>query len=126
MIKKVNQLLHPRRQNTPPTASASFTIIAMSLSKEPNMIDLIKSLPRGDGAAVYKKLVETYGVVQSSSNQQLILQRLGEARKIRGEPIEEFIARMETLFRHLSVCGTTLDLAMRKHYILNKNINGAY
>ena len=103
----------------------AYNIIIMSLSRESKQIDLVKGIPRGDAAAVYKKLVDTYGVVQSSSNQSLIIEKLNDATKLRSEPIEEFIARMDTMFRHLRVCGTSLDLAMQKYYILNalKNLD---
>ena len=97
---------------------SAYNILINSL-KDDNHIGLVMGIPRGDAAAVFEKLKGVYGSVRSSSNKSLILKKITSASKGKNEPIEEFVARMENLFRELSAVGTTLAEPMQKHYILS-------
>jgi hypothetical protein len=72
----------------------------------------------GDPAALWKRLVSSYGIVKTAETMAALHAQLAFIRITRKELMDEYIARCDKLFADLKYAGNDIHKAQRKLYIL--------
>ena len=69
-----------------------YYILLQAASGNIKHTNLIKSVPFGDAAGVWQKLHGAYGVIKSSSNRVLLLDKLRTLTKQKNDSIEDYLS----------------------------------
>jgi hypothetical protein len=94
----------------------AYAILLQSFGRE--QLRLVKSVPSGDAAMVWKTIEQNYGIIKTTETYVSLLDKLNNIKKLNKETIKTYVARIDKIIMDLECLGEKISLRHRKYYIL--------